>query len=282
MTFDLRARYAFDSSEGQIPEGQDSVYGPANSHANCVPASFTAALALAGYEDIDPQRITNEVYGPNYRGGFGNFERTIAWICANVPNPPRFSEGGFDFAAAEAAGQAAQLIIVAGWIDAPSVTFVAESKAAGFSHASLMVAHLAGEKFVIWNTWTGQLQTYDRSVLAVSLYEMSIISGGQHGPLLGGDIDMATGDEIQAHLNNQDAFLVAIGKGLFGTDTGYPPNWQNGKANPTLIELIQAIKPGSVIVDESAVLAAIADLKAHPDPTAAAIGLRIENALKSA
>ena len=90
--FDLRPLYAFDSSEGQIPEGFASVYGPANSHANCVPASFTAALALAGFGDIDPQRLTNEIYGPNYRGGFGNFSKTIAWIKANVPSAPAFSD----------------------------------------------------------------------------------------------------------------------------------------------------------------------------------------------
>src|ERR1700694_3513084 len=140
--FDLRARYAFDSSEGQIPEGSVSVYGPANSHANCVPASFTAALNLAGFGDIDPQRITNEVYGPNFRGGFGTFTSAIAWIKANVPNSPSFSDGPFDFAVAEAAGQAGQLIVIVCWIDAPRGTFVAERMAAGFSHASLLVAHL--------------------------------------------------------------------------------------------------------------------------------------------
>jgi hypothetical protein len=47
MTWDLRSKYAFDATEGQIPEGAVSAYGPANSHANCVPASFTAALGLA-------------------------------------------------------------------------------------------------------------------------------------------------------------------------------------------------------------------------------------------
>jgi hypothetical protein len=192
--FDLRPLYAFDSSEGQIPEGFASVYGPANSHANCVPASFTAALALAGFGDIDPQRLTNEIYGPNYRGGFGNFSKTIAWIKANVPSAPAFSDAPFDFNVAEAAGQNGQLIVVAGWIDAASVTFVSESMAAGFSHASLLVAHLADDEFVIWNTWTGQMQTYDRAVLAESLYEMSI-AAGLHGASQG-EIDMAVADDI--------------------------------------------------------------------------------------
>jgi hypothetical protein len=174
MTWDLRPRYAFDATEGQIPEGQVSVYGPANSHANCVPASFAAALELAGFPDIDPQRITNEVFGPGYRGGFGNFSRAIAWIKANVASAPSFTDGPFDFATADAAGAAGKLVIVAGWIDPASVTFTPAGS--GFSHASLLAAHLANDTFVIWNTWTGQLQTYNRATLAASLYEMAVMT----------------------------------------------------------------------------------------------------------
>lgn len=191
--FDLRNLYALDASEGQIPEGAVSVYGPANSHANCVPASFTAALDLIGLGDIDPQLVTNEIYGPAYRGGFGDFTKMIAWIKAHVPSAPGFSDGPFDFNAAEAAGIAGQLVIVAGWINAASVTFTSIGQANGFSHASLLVAHLPGEKFVIWNTWTGQMQTYDRAVLAASLYEMSIMTPALHGGgfnTLGDDDDM--------------------------------------------------------------------------------------------
>lgn len=176
MTWDLRAHYAFDATEGQIPEGQVSTYGPANSHANCVPASFTAALGLVGLPDIDPQRITNEVFGPNYRGGFGDFSRAIAWIKANVAGAPRFTDDPFDFAVADAAGAAGKLVIIAGWINPASVTFTPPGS--GFSHASLLVAHLANDTFVIWNTWTGQLQTYSRATLAASLYEMAVVTQG--------------------------------------------------------------------------------------------------------
>lgn len=184
MTWDLRNLYNFDAAEGQIPEGFASVYGIANSHANCVPASFTAALSFVGFPDLDPQEVTNAIYGPNYRGGFGTFARIIAWLHApgNFPNAPAFTDGGFDFAAADAAGANGQIVIVAGWIDAPSVRFVAQSQATpGFSHASLLVAHTTTDKWIIWNTWTGQLQTYDRAVLAASLYEMSIMAPGAHG-----------------------------------------------------------------------------------------------------
>lgn len=198
--FDLRPLYAFDASEGQIPEGAVSVYGPANSHANCVPASFTAALDLLGLGDIDPQRVTNEIYGPNYRGGFGNFQRMIAWVATNVPGAPSFTDEPFNFDRAEAAGQNGQLIIVAGWIVPSSVTFAAQSVSGGFSHASLLVAHLAGDKYVIWNTWFGQMQTYDRAVLAASLYEMSITAGAHGGGAgsLSGGFGTLTDIEIQA------------------------------------------------------------------------------------
>lgn len=191
--FDLRPLYNFDASEGQIPEGFASVYGPANSHANCVPASFTAVLDLLGLGDIDPQRVTNEIYGPNYLGGFGNFTRMIQWIRSNVPGAPTFSDTVFDFAAAEAAGQAGKLVVVAGWIDAASVTFTARALANGFSHASIIAAHGLGGKWVIWNTWTGQMQTYDQAVLAASFYEMSIAATGLFSTgsgVLGDDEDM--------------------------------------------------------------------------------------------
>jgi hypothetical protein len=175
LPFDLRSTYTFDATESQIAEGEVSPYGTANSHANCVPASFTAALEMAGYPDIDPQRITNEVFGPNYLGGFGDFSKAIGWISANVPNAPRLSDGPFDFDVAEAAGEAGKLVIIAGWIDAPSVTYVAIGGAHGFSHASLLAAHLPNDTFVIWNIWTGTFQTYSRPVIAASLYEMAVM-----------------------------------------------------------------------------------------------------------
>lgn len=279
--FDLRSRYAFDASEGQIPEGAVSGYGHANEKANCVPASFTAALLLAGFPDIDPEQVTVDIYGLNYRGGFGNFTRTIDWIRAMVPNAPTFSDGPFDFNAAEAAGQAGQLIIVAGWIIPSSVTFAAQSVSGGFSHASLLVAHLPGDKYVIWNTWFGQMQTYDRAVLAASLYEMSIASGlhgGGSGSLGGEDL---LGDERQwlqqlystwceAHPGNDVSLLTDLHNTFSPTAT---PTGALGAANKTwaawLIDLraaIDAIKPGtSAATDNTAVLNAIAALKGELD-----------------
>ena len=176
MTWDLRSRYVFDASESQIAEGRASPYGFSNASANCIPASFTAALDLAGYGDIDPQRVTNELYGPDYRGGYGTFDRMLQWIAANVPSAPSWTHTmSFDFAVADRAGEAGQLIVIAGWIDPASVTFIGGP--ASWSHASLLVAHQADDSFVIWNTWTGQFQTYSRQLLAASLYEMAIMTG---------------------------------------------------------------------------------------------------------
>jgi hypothetical protein len=173
MTWDLRSRYSFDASEGQIPEGRASSYGYANAAANCVPASITAALDLAGFGDIDPQQITNDVYGANYRGGYGTFDKALDWTYAHVPGAPRWTHGPFDFGKAEQAGQSGQLIVIAGWIDAPTVTFIPGPQA--WSHASLLIAHQADDSFVIWNTWQGAIQTYSRATLAASLYEMAIM-----------------------------------------------------------------------------------------------------------
>jgi hypothetical protein len=174
LSFDLRSKYAFDASEAQMPEGRVSPYGMANATANCVPASFTAALDLAGFGDIDPQRVTNELYGPNYRGGYGNFDRMLGWIAQNIPSAPSWTHSGFDFAAAEEAGRLGRLIIVAGRIDPASVTFVPYDT--GWTHASLLIAHNPDDSFVIWNTWSGQIQTYSRAVLAASFYEMAIFN----------------------------------------------------------------------------------------------------------
>lgn len=233
--FDLRPLYPFDSTEGQIPEGNVSVYGPANSHANCVPASFTAALALAGYPDVDPQLVTNEIYGPNYRGGFGDFTRMIAWVRSHVANAPACSDGGFDFNVAEAAGQAGKLIVVAGWIVPSSVTFAAQSVSGGFSHASILAAHLAGDKYVIWNTWFGQFQTYDKAVLAASLYEMSVMETARFGALTG-ELEMWT----QAQIDWVMATLAQMyyGKNPDGSD-GSPP-WLKARLDKLDSEAILA------------------------------------------
>ncbi len=295
MSWDLRSQYRFDATEGQIPEGQISVYGPANSHANCIPASFTAALNLAGGPDIDPQRMTNEVFGPAYRGGTGKFTWAIEWIKANVPSAPAISDGAFDFAAADAAGAAGQLIVIAGWIDAASVTFVPGPTT--FSHASLLVAHLANDQFVIWNTWTGQLQTYSRSTLAASLYEMAIFSGlfsGGSGSLTGDDMysdndrEMTTrvwlalgapgsqdlAKALAAHLDNDREILTR----LFYV-AGSPGSQDAAKAAPlatvsALGAAIKAIPAPTGTTDLAPVLAAVKDLKDHPaviaDPTLAA------------
>lgn len=257
--FDLRNRYAFDATEGQIPEGAVSGYGHANEKANCVPASFTAALILAGLPDIDPQRVTYEIYGANYRGGFGDFSRTIAWIRANVPGAPSFTDGPFDFNAAEAAGQAGKVIIVAGWINPDSVTFTSPSQARGFSHASLLAAHLSGDKYVIWNTWTGQLQTYDRAVLAASLYEMSVMSGlySSGGGSLSGGFGTMTDAQIQA---NFDSF-----------NNGFNLLSQRQAAQTAMLVTQGAMltkiaaAPAGTSVDLQAELKALADLKTELD-----------------
>lgn len=175
MSWDLRSKYTFDASESQIAEGNVSPYGHGNDHANCVPASFTAALDFAGYGDIDPQQVTHELYGDAFRDGYGTFDRMLQWIAERVPAAPAWTHTmSFDFAAADRAGQAGQLIVVAGWVDPNSVTFIPGP--ASWSHASLLVAHQPDDSFVIWNTWTGQLQTYSRAVLAASLYEMAIMA----------------------------------------------------------------------------------------------------------
>src|SRR5258708_39646170 len=126
MSWDLRTRYNFDATEAQIPEGQVSVYGFANAPANCVPASFTAALDLAGYPDIDPQQITDDLYGANYRGGYGTFDKCLGWIAAHVPNAPTWTHTfqPIDFAAIDRAGTAGQLIVFAGFIHPLNATFI--------------------------------------------------------------------------------------------------------------------------------------------------------------
>lgn len=245
--FDLRPIYPFDSTEGQIPEGNVSVYGPANSHANCVPASFTAALAMAGFGDIDPQRVTNEIYGPNYRGGFGDFTRMIAWIRANVPNAPACSDGGFDLNAVEAAGQAGKLIIGAGWINPASVTFTSPSQANGFSHASIFAAHLAGEKYVIWNTWTGQFQTYDRAVVVASFYELSVMETARFGALTG-ELDMFW---TQAKV---DWVMATLAQMYYGKN----PDGSEG-APPWLLDRLKTLADR-----EDVITASITALQAHP------------------
>lgn len=175
MSWDLRQKYAFDPTESQIAEGNVSPYGQQNSHANCVPASFTAALLLAGYPDVDPQQIINDEYGPNWRGGT-DFGLSIDWIKTHIANPPKYAwTRSFDFDVADAAGSAGNIPIIAGWIDAPSVTFQAEGGPGGFSHASILAAHNADDTFVIWNVWLGTFQTYSRDVIAASLYEMAVM-----------------------------------------------------------------------------------------------------------
>jgi hypothetical protein len=187
-----------------VPEERAFVLADNVITGNCVPSSFTAALAMAGYPDIDPQQITDDVYGPNYRGGYGNFEKALTWIAANVPNAPSWNHGAFDFDVAEAAGEAAKLIVIAGWIDAPSVSFVGVGGAHGFSHASLLAAHLDDDTFVIWNVWLGKFQTYSRDVMAASLYEMAVMETTS-----GGDFMSALTDQQQTDMANGIAFLVA-------------------------------------------------------------------------
>jgi hypothetical protein len=208
MSFDLRSKFAFDSTESQIAEGGF------NSHANCVPASFTAALQLGGFPDIDPQLITDQVYGPNYRGGYGTFEKCLDWIAANVPNAPTWTHTGFNFDAAEQAGQAGELIVIAGWIDAPSVTFVAVGNARGFSHASLLVAHQADDTFVIWNVWFGTFQTYNRDVIAASLYEMAVMQS------TGGDLMAQLSDAQVAQLLKESTDTNGTVNGIYNALEG--------------------------------------------------------------
>lgn len=255
MAFDLRSRYAFNSTEGQIPEGSASVYGVANSHANCVPASFTAALNLLGLGDIDPQLVTNELYGPNFRGGFGNFAAMIGWIRSHVSSAPAISDGPFDFAAAEAAGQAGKLIVVAGWIRASTVTFVPESQALGFSHASLLAAHLPDDTFVIWNTWTGQMQSYSRAVIGAAMYEMAVLTPANFS---GGSASLQ-GDSLDP--NNPNDKAVIDGVRLLVEELGVPyvPGGEAAQTQSKLDGILAAVQklPGtSAPADFSAVLAA--------------------------
>jgi hypothetical protein len=188
VAFDLRGRYAFDSSESQLAEGSVSSYGEANSHSNCVPSSFCAALvALGGYPDIDPEQITAEVFGAAYRGGYVSFKPAIDWLAAHVAKVPAMTDEPFDFGKAEAAGQAGNLIVVAGWIVGSTVKFCDEATAratGGFSHASLLVAHNPDDSFLIFNIWRGTFETYSRAVMAASLYEMSILTPPNKGETL--------------------------------------------------------------------------------------------------
>src|SRR4029077_1312611 len=85
------------------------------------------------------------------------------------------TDGPFDFDLAELAGQQGSIPIIAGWIDAPSVTFNAVGEKTGWSHASILAAHVDPDDFVIFNIWQGTFQTYSRQVITDSLYEMSVM-----------------------------------------------------------------------------------------------------------
>lgn len=109
---------------------------------------------------------------------------------------------------------------------------------------------------------------------------------------LGGDMDPDTLAKLQAFLNGMAGGggqgggydFAGIRYWLAGGgqyDPGHPETAPNAK----MLGALTALQTQGVTVDQTAILAAIADLKAHPaaaDPTVLAIVTRIENGLKGA
>lgn len=197
MAFNSGDHFTVDPSESQIAEGLDSVYGQANSHFNCVPATATQMIMAAGGPDIDPQLVENMVYGASHRGG-SEWSPIIAFLESAVPGFKFNYYPYFNFDIAEQAGDAGLLVGISGWCDnGPFYNPVGEKN--GLSHASILWAHNPDDSFVIWNIWRGKFETYSRALLAASLYEMAVLTSTPTG----GGFMAGLNDQQQTDLANQ-------------------------------------------------------------------------------